>query len=216
MRVDLQSIVLPKRNIFEQQVEFHCYESRRSINNIRRWDESTCPVGRDAKLNRVILFILLRRNTSRWDFFFRESAVQLFPDRRYFYYSLLLTRPFYAKREEGTRWHVTRGEDAVVPRRNPSGFANLHLTRRQMSAQPELSLYASRSAPSRSCISLSLPWFRSEIALLFYSNSISWNNKARDPYSAKENHDGPSIFRALRGDSKLMQREVSDDFDNWQ
>lgn len=150
-----------------------------------------------------------------WDFFFREFAVQLFPDTRYLL-RLIITRLFYAKREEGTRWHVTRGENAVDTRRDPSGFANLHLARRQMSAQPELSLYASCSAPSRSCISLSLTWFCSEIALLFYSNSISWNNKARDLYSAKENHVGPSIFRALRGDSKLMQREVSGDFDNWQ
>lgn len=78
--------------------------------------------------------------------------LQLFPNTRYLLLGLLLRRLLYAKREEGTRRDETRGEErrgenAVVPRRNPSGPVNLHLARRQMSAQPELSLYASRYAP---------------------------------------------------------------------
>lgn len=75
-----------------------------------------------------------------------EFSVQLFPNTRYLLLGLLLRRLLYAKREEGTR-HETRRENAVLPRRDPSGPVNLHLARRQMSAQPELSLYASRYNP---------------------------------------------------------------------
>lgn len=92
-----------------------------------------------AKLNRVVLCILMRRLRD-------EFAVQFFSNTCYLLHGLLLRRLLYAKREEEAR-HETRGENAVVPGRDPSDPVNLHLARRQMSAQPELSLYASRYNP---------------------------------------------------------------------
>lgn len=163
-----------------------------------------------AKLNRVVFCISMRRLRDEL-----PVNLQLFPNTRYLLLGLLLRRLLYAKREEGTRRHETKGENVVVPRRDPSGPVNLHLARRQMSAQPELSLYASRYTP----LLLPSPFRSLDSARRLLSFFIQIPSrgiiKRPSPYSAKENHIGPSIFRASRGDSKLMQREVSGDFDNW-
>lgn len=91
-------------------------------------------------------------------------------------------------------------------------IANLHVARRQMSAQPELPLYASRPTPVFFFYVFHPLPLHARAALLFYSNFISRNNKARETLVAERITS--TLDTRPRGDSRLIQREVSGDFDN--
>lgn len=153
MRVDLQSVVLRKGNTFKQQVEFRRCESSRFVNNVRRWDASACLAERETQSRHPLHF---DASTSGW--ILREFDVELFFLIHITCYGLLLTTAYYWRdsftRSERKELDGTRREkrtQSVVPRQDFFGPTNLHLAQRQMSAQPELSLYASRSS-LRSCI----------------------------------------------------------------
>jgi len=121
-----------------------------------------------------------------------------------------LTQQRRRRRDFQTAKEELDERNATLRRVVPVLSANLHLARRQMSAQPELpplcksqpGFYGGLPPPSAP-----------RPALLFYSNFISRNNKER-PSSSSRRESTLDIRRAEWGDSGSVQGEASGDFDN--